>query len=150
MSYLTKYNTSNINQLFDRIQRNTIRMDDYFDNIFGSEVTNYPPYNLVSVSEDESRLELALAGFSDQEVSVYTERGKLVVEGNKENKDDVNYVHRGLAQRSFTRTWAIADDTEVSGVDFKDGLLSVTLTRVVPETHKKKYLFGCECDPCEC
>ena len=150
MSYLTKYNTSNINQLFDRIQRNTIRMDDYFDNIFGSEVTNYPPYNLVSVSEDESRLELALAGFSDKEVSVYTERGKLVVEGNKENKDDVNYVHRGLAQRSFTRTWAIADDTEVSGVDFKDGLLSVTLTRVVPETHKKKYLFGCECDPCEC
>jgi len=150
MSYLTKYNTANINQLFDRIQRNTIRMDDYFDNIFGSEVTNYPPYNLVSVSEDESRLELALAGFSDQEVSVYTERGKLVVEGNKENKDDVNYVHRGLAQRSFTRTWAIADDTEVSGVDFKDGLLSVTLTRVVPETHKKKYLFGCECDPCEC
>ena len=150
MSYLTKYNTANINQLFDRIQRNTIRMDDYFDNIFGSEVTNYPPYNLVSVSEDESRLELALAGFSEKEVSVYTERGKLVVEGNKENKDDVNYVHRGLAQRSFTRTWAIADDTEVSGVDFKDGLLSVTLTRVVPETHKKKYLFGCECDPCEC
>ena len=142
MSYLTKYNTANINQLFDRIQRNTIRMDDYFDNIFGSEVTNYPPYNLVSVSEDESRLELALAGFSEKEVSVYTERGKLVVEGNKENKDDVNYVHRGLAQRSFTRTWAIADDTEVSGVDFKDGLLSVTLTRVLPEAHKKKYFLG--------
>ena len=150
MSYLTKYNTANINQLMERLQRNTIGMDNYFDNIFGYEVTNYPPYNLVSVTEDESRLEIALAGFNEKEVSVYTERGKLVVEGNKEQKEDVSYVHRGLAQRSFTRAWTIADDTEVKEVEFVDGLLSVTLARIIPETHKKKYLYGCKCDPCEC
>ena len=150
MSVLQRYNTANINQLMERLQRNTIGMDNYFDNIFGYEVTNYPPYNLVSITEDESRLELALAGFNETEVSVYTERGKLVVEGKKEEKTDVTYVHRGLAQRSFTKEWTISDDTEVSGVDFKDGLLVVTLSRIVPETHKKKYLYGCECEPCEC
>ena len=69
---------------------------------------------------------------------------------NKESKENVNYVHRGLAQRSFTRAWTIADDTEVKEVKFVDGLLSVTLARIIPETHKKKYLYGCECDPCDC
>lgn len=142
MSLLTKYNSANINQLMERIQRNAIGLDSYFDNVLSQEVTNYPPYNLVSVSEDESRLEIALAGFSDKEVSVYTERGQLVVEGNKEQKEEVSYVHRGLAQRSFTKAWTIADDTEVRSVEFKDGLLSVTLARVVPENHKKKYFLG--------
>jgi len=126
----------------ERIQKNAIGLDSYFDNILGQEVVNYPPYNLVAISEDESRLELAMAGFSENDVSVYTERGKLVVEGKKEQKEDVTYVHRGLAQRSFTREWTISDDTEVSGVDFKDGLLVVTLSRVVPETHKKKFFLG--------
>jgi len=142
MSLLTRYNTANINQLMERIQKNAIGLDSYFDNILGQEVVNYPPYNLVAISEDESRLELAMAGFSENDVSVYTERGKLVVEGKKEQKEDVTYVHRGLAQRSFTREWTISDDTEVSGVDFKDGLLVVTLSRVVPETHKKKFFLG--------
>ena len=150
MSLLTKYNSANINQLMERIQRNAIGLDSYFDNVLSQEVTNYPPYNLVSVSEDESRLEIALAGFSDKEVSVYTERGQLVIQGNKQEKEDVSYVHRGLAQRSFTRAWTIADDTEVKEVEFADGLLSVTLSRIIPETHKKKYLYGCECDPCDC
>lgn len=142
MSLLQRYNTANINQLMERIQKNAIGLDSYFDNILGQEVVNYPPYNLVAVNEDESRLELAMAGFSQNDVSVYTERGKLVVEGKKEQKEDVTYVHRGLAQRSFTREWTISDDTEVSGVDFKDGLLVVTLSRVVPETHKKKFFLG--------
>ena len=146
MSYLTKYNSANINQLMERIQRNAIGLDSYFDNILGREVTNYPPYNLVSVTEDESRLEIALAGFNEKEVSVYTERGKLFIEGNKEEKEEVSYVHRGLAQRSFTREWTISDDTEVGNVEFVDGLLSVTLVRVVPEAHKKKYFLGSDKD----
>ena len=150
MSLLQRYNTANINQLMERIQRNAIGLDSYFDNILGTEVVNYPPYNLIAVTEDESRLELALAGFSEKEVSVYTERGKLVIQGNKEDKGDVTYYHRGLAQRSFTREWTISDDTEVGNVEFVDGLLSVTLKKIVPESHKKKYLYGCECDPCEC
>jgi len=142
MSLLQRYNTANINQLMERIQRNAIGLDSYFDNILGTEVVNYPPYNLIAVTEDESRLELALAGFSEKEVSVYTERGKLVIQGNKEDKEDVTYYHRGLAQRSFTREWTISDDTEVGNVEFVDGLLSVTLKKIVPESHQKKFYLG--------
>ena len=142
MSYLSKYNSANINQLMERLQRNTIGMDNYFDRIFSYEAQSYPPYNLVQVNEDESRLELALAGFSKDEVKVYTERGSLVVEGNRKNDDDRNYVHRGLAQRSFTRKWNVSEDTEVSSVTFENGLLVVVLSRVVPESRKKKFFLG--------
>lgn len=139
---LAKYNTANINQLMERLQRNTIGMDDHFDRIFSYEAQNYPPYNLVQVSEDESRLELALAGFSDEEVKVYTERGNLVVEGSKDKEDGRSYLHRGLAQRSFTRSWSISEDTEVSDVTFENGLLVVTLARIIPESRKRRFFLG--------
>ena len=142
MSVLQRYNSANINQLMDRLQKNTIGMDDYFDRVFGVEAKSYPPYNLIQVNEDESHLEMALAGFTDQEVEVYTEKGNLVVEGRKAQADDREYVHRGMAQRSFTRTWSISEDTEVSKVTFENGLLVVTLTRVVPEARKKRYFLG--------
>ena len=144
MSVLQRYNSANINQLMDRLQKNTIGMDEYFDRVFGVEAQSYPPYNLVQVNEDESQLEMALAGFTDQEVKVYTEKGKLVVEGKKAQADDREYVHRGMAQRSFTRTWSISEDTEVSGVTFENGLLVVTMTRVVPEARKKRFFLGGE------
>tara|TARA_Y100000004_G_scaffold52758_1_gene58559 strand:- start:193 stop:627 length:435 start_codon:yes stop_codon:yes gene_type:complete len=144
MSVLARYNSANINQLMDRLQKNTIGMDDYFDRVFGVEAQSYPPYNLVQVNEDESQLEMALAGFTDQEVKVYTEKGNLVVVGQKANSDEREYVHRGLATRSFTRSWSISEDTEVSNVTFENGLLVVTLTRVIPEARKKRYYLGSE------
>lgn len=142
MSYLSKYNSANINQLMERLQRNTIGMDNYFDRIFSYEAQPYPPYNLVKVNEDESRLELALAGFSEDEIKVYTERGSLVVEGSRKGDDDQTYVHRGLARRSFTRKWNVSEDTEVSKVTFENGLLVVVLSRIVPESRKKKFFLG--------
>tara|TARA_R100000406_G_scaffold14066_2_gene8918 strand:- start:3798 stop:4244 length:447 start_codon:yes stop_codon:yes gene_type:complete len=142
MSVLARYNSANINQLMDRLQKNTIGMDDYFDRVFGVEAQSYPPYNLVQVNEDESQLEMALAGFTDQEVQVYTEKGNLVVVGQKANADGREYVHRGLATRSFTRSWSISEDTEVSNVTFENGLLVVTLTRVVPENRRKRFYLG--------
>jgi HSP20 family molecular chaperone IbpA len=141
MTALTKYNASNINQLLDRIAKNSIGMDDYFDRIFSLHETtsNYPPYNLVEVSNVESRLEIALAGFKKKEVFVYTQDGKLFVEGQKEDKETgTDYIHRGVAQRSFTRAWTLAEDTEVRSVEFEDGLLQVVLGKVVPEAHKRK------------
>ena len=141
MTALTKYNAANINQLLERITKNSIGMDDYFDRIFSLHETtsNYPPYNLVEVSNVESRLEIALAGFKKKEVFVYTQDGKLFVEGQKEDKEtDTPYVHRGVAQRSFTRAWTLAEDTEVRSVEFEDGLLQVVLGKVVPEAHKRK------------
>jgi HSP20 family molecular chaperone IbpA len=125
----------------DKITRNSIGLDEYFDRLFNLHETtsNYPPYNLVQVSNVESRLELALAGFKKNEVFVYTQDGKLFVEGQKEDKEtETSYVHKGLAQRSFTRSWTLSDETEVRSVDFEDGLLSITLGRIVPDHHKRR------------
>jgi HSP20 family molecular chaperone IbpA len=125
----------------DRITRNSIGLDEYFHRLFSihETTTNYPPYNLIQVSNVESRLEIALAGFKKKEVFVYTQDGKLFVEGQKEDKEtETSYVHKGLAQRSFTRSWTLSDETEVRSVDFEDGLLSITLGRIVPDHHKRK------------
>ena len=140
MGNLMRYSAADIPQLLDRINRNSIGMDEYFDRLFNvhESSTNYPPYNLIQVSNVESRLELALAGFKKEEVNVYTEYGKLFVEGQKESRDDTNYVHRGMAQRSFTRAWTLSDDTEIRSVAFEDGLLSIQLGKVVPEHHARK------------
>jgi HSP20 family molecular chaperone IbpA len=136
-----KYQAADLPALLERINRNTIGMDEYFDRVFKLHETtsNYPPYNLVQVSNVESKLEIALAGFKKKEVYVYTQDGKLFVEGQKEDKEtDTNYVHKGLAQRSFTRSWTLSDETEVRSVEFEDGLLTVTLGKIVPEHHKRK------------
>ena len=141
MTDLMKYNAANFNQLLDRINRNSIGMEEYFDRLFNlhETTTNYPPYNLVTVSNVESRLELALAGFKKKEVYVYTQDGKLFVEGQKEDKETgTEYVHRGVAQRSFTRSWTLSDETEVRSVVFEDGLLTIELGKVVPEHHQRK------------
>jgi len=141
MTNLARYTAADLPTLMDKITRNSIGLDEYFDRIFSLHETtsNYPPYNLVQVSNVESRLELALAGFRKKEVFVYTQDGKLFIEGQKEDKEtDTRYVHKGLAQRSFTRSWTLSDDTEVRSVDFEDGLLTVTLGRIVPDHHKRK------------
>ena len=141
MTNLTRYATADLPTLLDRITRNSIGMDEYFDRLFNLHETtsNYPPYNLVTVSNVESRLELALAGFKKKEVYVYIQDGKLFVEGQKEDKEtETKYLHKGLAQRSFTRAWTLSEDTEVRSVDFEDGLLSIVLGKVVPEAHKRK------------
>ena len=139
MTNLARFHAANLPELMERIQRNSIGLDDYLNRFFNETTTqNYPPYNIVHVNNVESRLEIALAGFKKKEVKVYTEYGKLVVEGNKEKKDDADYAHQGLAQRSFQRSWGISDDTEVQKVDFEDGLLTITVGKIVPEHHARK------------
>ena len=134
-----KYHAADLPTLIDRITKNSIGLDNYFDQFFNTEFnTNYPPYNLVNVSNVESRLEIALAGFKKKEVKVYTEHGKLVVEGKKEEKKETEYVHRGMAQRSFNREWQLTEDVEIKKVTFEDGLLTVDLGKVVPEHHARK------------
>ena len=144
MNNLAKYNAANLDQLLDRINRNSIGMDEYFNRLFSLHETtsNYPPYNLIQVSNTESVLELALAGFKKKQVNVYTQDGKLFVEGQREDGEtNTDYVHRGVAQRSFTRCWTLSDETEVRSVSLEDGLLSITLGKIVPEAHKKKVWF---------
>ena len=140
MTNLARYHAANLPDLFDKITKNSIGMDDYLNRFWDMDTTsNYPPYNLIQVNNVLSRLELALAGFKQQEVKVYTEFGKLYVEGEKKDKEtDGEFLHKGLAQRSFQRVWTISDDTKVGSVKFEDGLLTVELGKVVPEHHSRK------------
>ena len=140
MTNLARFHAANLPELMERITRNSIGMDDYLNRFWDdTAVSNYPPYNIVEVSNVESRLEIALAGFSKDEVKVYTEFGKLHVQGSKEEQEDVGtFRHRGLANRSFTRVWTLSDDTEIRDVRFDDGLLFVTIGKVVPEHHSRK------------
>ena len=141
MGNLTRYTATDLPALIERINKYSIGMDETFDRLFKQHETssNYPPYNLIQVSNVESLLELALAGFKKEEINVYTQDGKLFVEGQKEDvESNTNYLHRGMAQRSFTRAWTLSDETEVGSVTFEDGLLSVVLKKVVPEHHQRK------------
>ena len=140
MTNLARYHAANLPALLDKISKNSIGMDDYLNRFWDLDTSsNYPPYNIVQVNNVESRLEIALAGFKKNEVRVYTEFGKLYVEGKKEeSKDAGEFVHKGLAQRSFTRVWSLSDDTEIRDVRFNDGLLVVELGKIVPEHHTRK------------
>ena len=140
MGNIQKFYTQDLDSLMDKIVKNSVGMDDYFQQFFNYDTsTNYPPYNHIQLNNVDSLLEIALAGFSKKEIHVYTEYGRLIVEGKKEEKEGQSeYVHKGLAQRSFSRAWALSEDIEVREVQFKDGLLTVKLGKVVPEHHAKK------------
>ena len=143
MNTLARYHAANLPELFDKITKNSIGVDDYLNRFWEDTTTsNYPPYNLVHLNNHESKLEIALAGFKKDEVKVYTEFGKLYVEGKKEESEvDGTFVHKGLAKRSFERVWTITDDTEIGSVKFEDGLLTVELKKIVPEHHaRREYL----------
>ena len=144
MTNLMKFHSADLPALIERINKYSIGMEDYFDRLgtLHETTTNYPPYNLIQVSNVESRLELALAGFKKKQVNVYTQDGKLFVEGQREDGETgTEYVHRGVAQRSFTRSWTLSDETEVRSVSFEDGLLTITLGRIVPTHHQRKDWF---------
>ena len=144
MGNLARYTAAALPALLDRISKNSIGMHDYLDRVFDFQETtsNYPPYNLIQLNNHESKLEIALAGFKKDELKVYTELGKLYVEGKKEEPEvDGEFVYKGLAQRSFERVWTVSDDTKVGSVKFEDGLLTVELNKIGPEHHaRKEYL----------
>ena len=141
MNALQRYHAANLPELMEKINKNSIGLDDYFDRFFNSDFpqSNYPPYNLIQLNNHESKLEIALAGFKKDELKVYTEFGKLYVKGSKEeSKVDGEFIHQGLAQRSFERVWTVSDDTKIGSVEFVDGLLTVQLNKIVPEHHARK------------
>ena len=138
---LARYHAANLPELIEKINRNSIGMDDYLNRFWdGVDTTsNYPPYNIIEINNVESRLEVALAGFKKDELKVFTEFGKLHVQGTKEKQeDDRTFRHRGVAARDFSRVWTLSDDTEIRGVEFTDGLLVVQLGKIVPDHHARK------------
>ena len=103
---------------------------------------NYPPHNIIDGSDGRTTLELALAGFSREDLEVTTERNVLTVSAKKSPPDkERNYQHKGISYRTFARNWQMGDDVEVESVDFVDGLLSITLRKELPDKQKRKKHF---------
>ncbi len=140
MTNLMKFNAADLDQLMDKIVRNSIGVDDYLTNVFQTQTqSNYPPYNVVQLNNTETRLEIALAGFTKDEVNAFTEYGKLTVKGDKEPiTEEGHYLHKGLAYRNFERSWTLAEGTEVTDVNFENGLLTILVKKIVPEHHARK------------
>jgi molecular chaperone IbpA len=102
---------------------------------------SFPPYDIIEHKEDEYMLSLAIAGFSKSDVDVSVKDGTLVIKGEKDEPNldkDSSYLHKGIARRKFTRTFALGEYMEVTGADMTDGILNVAVSRVVPEEKKPK------------
>ena len=116
------------------------RLGSLIDSAMRSEQSaGYPPYNIEVVGESQYAITLALAGFDDSEIDIQTEKGVLTVKGKKETKNgNANYLHQGIANRSFERKFNLADYVEVSGASLDKGLLTINLLREIPEAMKPK------------
>ena len=113
--------------------------EQHFVNSIGS---NYPPYNILKHDKDTYEVQIAVTGFDPKEITVEIDQNQLIVRGEVDSKEDENiqYVHRGLAGRNFTRVLSIAEHIEVGEVRIKNGVLSIELNRVVPEALKPRLL----------
>ena len=98
--------------------------------------TSFPPHNIIKVEDNKYVVEMAVAGFSKDEIDIQLDEGNLVIRGEKNAKEEANYVYRGIAARSFTKSIRLTDTMEVRGAEFKDGILKIGLENVIPE-HKK-------------
>jgi molecular chaperone IbpA len=103
--------------------------------------TNYPPYNIIKHDNSNYEIEIALAGFKAEEIEVTTESNILRVASRHEKANtNISYVHKGLSKRSFNNSWQLADDVRVTDVQYSDGLLSISLEKIIPE-HQKRVTY---------
>jgi len=137
--------------IFNNLRPLTVGFDDMFDHFehmmddsfFGRSVANFPPYNIVKTGDNTYDVELALAGFNKKDIEIEYKENVLTVKSKKqeETKDeDGNIIHRGISKRMFSKSFTIANDVEVKGAELKDGLLKVSMERIIPE-HKKAKLI---------
>ena len=137
--------------IFNNLRPLTVGFDDMFDHFehmmddsfFGRSVGNFPPYNIVKTGENTYDVELALAGFNKKDIEVEYKENLLTVKSKRqeETKDeDGNIIHRGISKRMFSKSFTIANDVEVKGAELKDGLLKVSMERIIPD-HKKAKLI---------
>ena len=124
------------------IQRFAVGFDRMFDELSrtaGSlNATNYPPYNIIKESETIYKIEVAVAGFEESELDVETVDNELIIKGNKAIEANGEYLHQGIAGRDFVRTFALFENVEVKGADVRNGILTVTLEHIIPESAKPK------------
>ena len=134
-------------QDFQRMLGFSIGFETFFDRIFDMDTTRepqgYPPYNIRKVNDLQYVIELALAGFSKDDIEVEVTDGQLAVrskEEKKEEEESTYFVHKGIAKRSFSRTYTLSDDIIVKGADLKDGMLTVNLEKVIPDEKKPRLI----------
>jgi molecular chaperone IbpA len=122
-------NTVGIDSLFDRITRN---LD------LASNAGNYPPYNIIKTGEETYEIQVAAAGFRQEEIEVEVMDGQLLIRGTQQDAREGEYLHHGISNRSFLRTFQLSDYVEVREAIMKDGILTVKLEREIPEVMKPR------------
>ena len=138
MNQLARFDANSLAHLnraligFDRIFND-------FENRHVNSTTNYPPYNVLKHDEDHFEIEVAVAGFDREDVTVEVDQNQLIIRGQRTKEEDVSkYIHRGLAARDFERVFTLMDHMEVGEAELTNGILSVKITRVVPEALKPR------------
>lgn len=106
-----------------------------------NQAGNYPPYNIIKTDEDTYVIEVAVAGFSEEELDITVHNGVLTIQGEVKQKEEAKYIHRGIATRSFTRTFTLADTVEVIGAQVYNGMLQVRMQNIIPEEKKPKKIY---------
>ena len=141
---MVRLSTTNWNDFvsaFPQVESRLIGFDRVFDavqrlhTVEGGQSNSFPPYNIKKLDDENYEITLALAGFKKSELSVVVEDGSLVVKGEQEKSED-EFLHKGIAERNFTRTWALADEVKVTGSKLKDGVLTISLVHEIPEEKK--------------
>ena len=145
--------TKNQLSIFNQLRPVTVGFDNVFDHFermfnddfFNVPTVNYPPYNIVKTGANTYNVEVALAGFSRDDVSVEFAEGILTIKSKdrtvSEKQDaDGDIIHKGISKRYFSKSFTVSDDVEIKGAELKDGLLTVSLERIVPESKKARVI----------
>ena len=141
MVRLSTQNWNDFVSAFPQVESRLIGFDRVFDavqrlhSVEGGQSNSFPPYNIKKIDAENYEIQIALAGFSKSELDIVVEDGNLVVKGEQDKSED-EFLHKGIAERNFTRTWALADDVKVTGSKLKDGVLTISLVHEIPEEKK--------------
>ena len=129
----------------NRVRTYSVGFDRMFDRLF-DEVnvsgTNYPPYNIIKSDDTNYSIEIAVAGFSKDDIEIETKENTLTIKSlsRPEGDDDKNYLHKGISNRAFKRSFTIADDVVVNGASYENGMLIVALERIIPEEKQPRLI----------
>ena len=131
--------------IFNQLRPLSVGFDDMFDHfesMFDVPTVNYPPYNLVKTGDNKFNIEIALAGFNKKDINITSENGMLTIESKQDEKSkdtkEGEVIHKGISKRYFKRSFTIADDVEIKGAELKDGLLKVSMEKIIPDAKKLK------------
>jgi len=130
----------------NRVRTYSIGFDRMFDRLFDEvnvSTTNYPPYNIIKSDDTNYSIEIAVAGFGKDDIEIETKENTLTirsVEKNSELVDEVEYLHKGISARAFKRSFTIADDVVVKGASYENGLLIISLERIIPEEKQPRLI----------